>query len=104
MDNCKDQCMLASRVERLEEDFQKEKEARHETHKEFYTRIRELEKAQSVNKEKLDNIEGKIDGVDEKLDALLAKPGKRWESIVAAAISAIVSGIVVFMLARFGLQ
>lgn len=103
MESCKENCMLVARVERLEEDLQKEKETRHETHKEFYNRIRELEKVQSVNQEKLDNIEGKIDGMDGKLDTLLEKPGKRWESVVAAVIAALAGGIVTFILVNVGL-
>ena len=52
-----------------------------------------------MNQEKLETIEGKIDSMDGKLDTLLAKPGKRWESIVAAVISAVVAGVVGFFLA-----
>lgn len=103
MESCKENCMLVARVDRLEEDLQKEKETRHETHKEFYSRIRELEKAQSVNQEKLDQIEGKIDGMDGKLDTLLSKPGKRWESVVAAVIAALAGGIMTFILVNVGL-
>ena len=102
MADCENNCALAARVDRLETDLAQEKKARHETHKEFYNRIRELEKVQSVNKEKLDNIEVKIDGMDGKLDALLSKPGKRWEAIVAAVISAVVAGVVGFVLAFVG--
>ena len=102
MPDCENNCALAARVDRLEIDLENEKKTRHETHKEFYNRLREVEKAQSVNKEKLDNIEGKIDGMDGKLDALLSKPGKRWEAIVAAVISAVVAGVVGFVLANVG--
>lgn len=102
MENCKDQCMLAGRVDRLEKDMAEEKRSRQESHKEFYRRLRDLENNQSVNQEKLETIEGKIDGMGEKLDTLLEKPGKRWEAIVAAVISAVVAGVVGFFLAGVG--
>lgn len=102
MEKCNDQCMLAGRVDRLEKDMAEEKKARQESHKEFYRRIRDLENNQAVNQEKLETIEGKIDGMDGKLDTLLAKPGKRWESIVAAVVSALVAGIMGFFLAGLG--
>lgn len=102
MEKCSDQCMLAGRVDRLEKDMAEEKKSRQEAHKEFYRRIRDLENDQAVNKEKLETIEGKIDSMDGKLDTLLAKPGKRWESIVAAVISALAAGMVGFFLAGVG--
>ena len=99
MESCKDQCMLAGRVDRLEKDMAEEKKSRRESHEEIYRRLRDLETNQAVNKEKLETIEGKIDSMDGKLDTLLAKPGKRWEAIVAAVISAVVAGVVGFFLA-----
>lgn len=51
---------------------------------------------------RLGNIEGRIDGMDGKLDTLLEKPRKRWEAIVAAVISAVVAGVVGFFLAGVG--
>lgn len=103
MPDCEKNCVLASRVDRLEEDMKAEKESRQKSHKEFYDRIRTLENNQAVSKEKLETIETKLDGVDGKLDTLLAKPGKRWETVVVAIISAVASGLAVFVLTRIGL-
>lgn len=103
MPECENNCALAARVERLEDDLKTEKDRRQKTHKEFYDRIQALENRQSVNQEKLETIESKIDSMDGKLDALLQKPGKRWEAVVAAAISAVVAGLAAYLLARVGL-
>lgn len=103
MPDCEKNCVLAARVDRLEEDMKYEKESRQKAHKEFYSRIRELENNQAVSKEKLETIENKIDGLDGKMDTLLSKPGKRWEAVIAAVISAVVAGLVGFVLATMGL-
>ena len=103
MSDCEKNCVLAARVDRLEEDMKAEKESRQKSHKDFYDRIRALENNQAVSKEKLDTIENKLDGLDGKMDTLLAKPGKRWEAVVAAIISAVASGLVVFALTKIGL-
>ncbi len=103
MPDCEKNCVLAARVDRLEEDIRSEKESRQKAHKEFYERIRDLESNQAVSKEKLETIENKIDGLDGKMDTLLSKPGKRWEAVVAAVISAVVGGLIVFVMTKIGL-
>ena len=54
--------------------------------------------------EQLSNMNKNIEKLLVKQEVCDAKPAKRWESVVAAAISAIVSGLVVFLLTRVGLQ
>ena len=103
MPDCEKNCVLAARVDRLEEDMKSEKENRQKTHLEIYDRLRKVESDQAVSRTKLDTIENKLDGLDGKMDTLLAKPGKRWEAVVAAIISAVASGLVVFALTKIGL-
>ena len=103
MPDCEKNCVLASRVDRLEEDIRSEKESRQKDHKEYYDLIRDMESNQAVSKEKLETIENKIDGLDGKMDTLLSKPGKRWEAVVAAVISAVVGGLIVFVMTKIGL-
>ena len=47
----------------------------------------------------LQSTEKKVDGVRIEVDEIKSKPGKRWETIIAAVIT----GIVGFLLARFGI-
>ena len=55
-----------------------------------------LEKQQMA----LQSTEKKVDGVKNDVDEIKAKPTKRWETIIAALIT----GVVGFLLAKFGLK
>lgn len=48
----------------------------------------------------LSSTEKKVDSVKLDVDEIKAKPAKRWDTIIAA----IITGIVGFLLARFGLK
>ena len=103
MPDCEKNGVLAARVDRLEEDMKSEKENRQKTHSEIYDRLRKVESDQAVSRTKLDTITDKLDSLDGKMDTLLSKPGKRWEAVIAAVISAVVAGLVGFVLATMGL-
>ena len=103
MPDCEKNCVLAARVDRLEEDMKSEKENRQKTHSEIYDRLRKVESDQAVSRTKLDTITDKLDSLDGKMDTLLSKPGNRWEAIVAAVISAVVGGLIVFVMTKIGL-
>lgn len=103
MPDCEKNCVLAARVDRLEEDMKSEKENRQKTHSEIYDRLRKVESDQAVSRTKLDTITDKLDSLDGKIDTLLSKPGKRWEAVIAAVISAVVGGLIVFVMTKIGL-
>lgn len=48
----------------------------------------------------LSSTEKKVDSVKSDVDEIKAKPAKRWDVIIAA----IITGVVGFLLARFGLK
>ena len=97
--DCENSCILKSRVDRLEKDMASEKEARSKSYAEFYSRLNKLESAQAVNVTKLDTIVDKLDDITARLVAMEGKPGKRWETVVAA----IITGVVGFLLAKAGM-
>lgn len=103
MPDCEKNCVLAARVDRLEEDMKSEKENGQKTHSEIYDRLRKVESDQAVSRTKLDTITDKLDSLDGKMDTLLSKPGKRWEAVIAAVISAVVGGLIVFVMTKIGL-
>lgn len=103
MPDCEKNCVLAARVDRLEEDMKSEKENRQKTRSEIYDRLRKVESDQAVSRTKLDTITDKLDSLDGKMDTLLSKPGKRWEAVIAAVISAVVGGLIVFVMTKIGL-
>jgi len=51
----------------------------------------------------LEPLTKKMDALSEKVDALEAKPGKRWEGIVDKAIWAVCAAVIAFLLGRIGL-
>ena len=87
--------LLEKRIADLEKDREKQTAFRESYYAEQRARIkRDAE------------LDAKISSMDEKLDKLVswqegqqAKPAKRWESVIAA----IITGVVGFLLARFGM-
>lgn len=50
------------------------------------------------------NTGEKIDKLTGEVDEIKKKPGKKWEAVVTVAITAIVTGVVTFLLTRMGLS
>ncbi|MCI7152856.1 MAG: hypothetical protein MR952_10515 [Flavonifractor plautii] len=100
VNDCGNNCTLKTRVDRLEKDFEAEKETNSQRHAEFYARIGKLEQVQAVSGTRLDTIMDKLDSIALDLTALKEKPSKRWETVVAALIT----GVVGYLLAAIGLH
>ena len=98
-----DVMLLSSKVSRLEDDLKEERIKRGNADKELDGRLRKLENGMAVSDTKLNTILDKLQDMSDKVDGLLSKPGKRWEAVVAAIISALVGGVIAFLLARVGL-
>lgn len=98
MDNQREhECVMQARIEALEDKFDRTRD----THKEFYDRIRELEKNDAVRDEQYGTIIDKLDGLTQTVQVITAKPGKRWDAVVDklifAAIGAAIPIILQFM-------
>ena len=99
-ENCNPKdCPLTTRVEALE----RENDRHTETHKEIFARLNEVERTNAVQEAHYTTILDKLDKLTAKVEALEAKPGKRWESIVEKAIWAVAAAVIAFLLARVGL-
>ena len=61
------------------------------------TTVEVLALEQKNTGEKIDKLTGEVDEIKEK-------PGKKWEAVVTVAITAIVTGVVTFLLTRMGLS
>lgn len=61
------------------------------------TTVEVLALEQKNTGEKIDKLTGEVDEIKEK-------PGKKWELVVTVAITAIVTGVVTFLLTRMGLN
>lgn len=61
------------------------------------TTVEVLALEQKNTGEKIDKLTGEVDEIKEK-------PGKRWESVMMVVITAVVTGVVTFLLTRMGLS
>lgn len=61
------------------------------------TTVEVLALEQKNTGEKIDKLTGEVDEIKEK-------PGKKWELVVTVAITAIVTGVVTFLLTRMGMS
>ena len=98
-EKCSDNCPLVSRVEALE----RINEQHSSTHREIFGRLNEVEKDNAVQNTQYKTILEKLDTLTAKVEALEAKPGKRWEGLVEKAIWAVAAAVIAFLLARVGL-
>lgn len=99
-ENCNHRdCPLISRVEALEQENRRHSE----THEKIYDRLRKVEEDNAVQSEQYKTILDKLDTLTQKVDALEAKPGKRWESLAEKAIWAVCAAVIAFLLGRVGL-
>lgn len=96
MPDC-EKCPYLSRIERLEQDMDKNRES----HSEFWDRINSLEKGKELNLEKITQALEKIKSVDAKIDRLsdqitklVSAPSENWNTITKTTITAVVSAIV----------
>ena len=60
--------------------------------------------ALQVMSQRMGTMDGEIKEVRKDIKALVDKPAKRWEAIVAAAIGAIVAGLIAYAFFKLGLK
>lgn len=65
--------------------------------------LHELATSMAVMAEKQGAISDNVDKLNEKVDTLEEKPGKRWEAIVDKVIWAVLAAVIAFILGRVGL-
>ncbi len=65
--------------------------------------LHELATSMAVMAEKQGAISDNVDKLNEKVDTLEEKPGKRWEAIVDKVIWAVLAAVIAFILGRIGL-
>lgn len=98
-DNCNpSDCPVSARVDTLEKEFDRYRSSSSDTHRQMFERIGALEQSGATLKTKLDGMDEKLDGIAEKVDELKDKPGKRWESLVGYALSALAGAFMAWIL------
>jgi len=99
-EKCNEPC---PELERLSSRLNELQAQNSDTHKEIFTRMNKLERQEAVQEVQYSTILEKLDSLTGKVDALEAKPGKRWEAIVEKAVWAVCAAVIAFLLARIGL-
>lgn len=101
-DNCND-CPVSARVDGLEKEFDRYRDASSKTHKEMFDRLNSLEQTKSV-------IQTRLDSIDAKLDKLVAwrevqddKPNKFLDKLKDNAAWMVLAALIGAILARWGL-
>lgn len=107
MQECKEAC---PQLDKLEKEVHNLRDQNSEAHREIFKRLKDLEIINAVQDErynatmdKLDEISTKQDALGEKIGAIEAKPGKRWDGIVDKAVWAVLAAVIAFLLGRIGL-
>ncbi len=67
------------------------------------TSVEVMVKEQSHQTEAIERIEKNVEKLDNKVEVLEHKPGKRWESVVEKIIMLLVGAVIAFLLAKIGL-
>lgn len=68
-----------------------------------HTTLQQLATSVAVMAEQLKTMNTNVTSLNEKVDLLEKKPGKRWESIVEKVIWAVAAAVIAFMLGKMGL-
>lgn len=98
-EKCPDNCPLVPRVDALE----RANEQHGSTHREIFSRLKDVEKENAVQDAHYKNINSKLDELTIMVKDLSGKAGKRWESLVEKALWAVVAAVIAFLLAKIGL-
>ena len=98
-------CPMDIRIGKLEEELRELREHSSGSRANIYERLNRLEQAEASTDARYTSIMDEL--ADQKkelkeirdcLNELRYKPGQRWETAVAAAISALVSGVAAFLI------
>lgn len=103
MADCIQNCPVAGRVDALEGQLDEYQAQNSSSHKEVFSRLNALEKAEAVQNVHYDAIIAKLDNLTHKVCNLEQKPAKRWEALVGDIIKLVVAAVVGYFLARAGL-
>lgn len=101
MDNCNpNNCPLEPRVEALE----RSNEQHSQTHRELFRRMNEVERDNAVQAAQYNAITDTLGEIKATVEAVAAKPGKRWESTTGEIIKFLIQAVLVIAAVKIGLM
>ena len=93
-------CVSITRVEALERAMERDHEERSRAHEKIYARLGELERGMTAVTTQYSQIISQLATMSADINALKDTPRRRWDIVIAA----ILTGVVGYLLARFGVR
>lgn len=79
-------------------ELQKDAERNSKQHKEFYNEISNMKQGMAVSDERYNNLLSVMNEVKTAVSDLKEKPAKKWDSVSMYVITAIIGGVIGFLL------
>ena len=102
MDTCKHEVEFARKLAALEAVY-KSLSDRTDKLEGLVETVHELATSMKLVADKQSELTDHIGSLDQKLEDIKERPAKRWESVVDKALTAVVSVVIGFILARLGI-
>lgn len=90
---CSNECKNEYRFKQIEEKLRKNSD----DHKEFFKRIEAVEKDMTESQSDRKHINEKLEKIDSNVEILMMKPISRYETVVTSILTAVVGGIIGFI-------
>lgn len=94
MEKCETSCVNEHRILSLEEDIKRNQH----THKEFYDRFEKINGEMVGYEHDMSYLKTTLGQVSVDVKEIKEKPTKRWDTAVASGITAIIGGIIGFLI------
>ena len=89
-----DNCIHESEIQELKKDMERNSTA----HREFYDSFKKLEVKQGVADNTISNIFSVMNEIKDDVKELKDKPIKKWDSVTTYAITALIGGIIGYII------
>lgn len=96
--NCENGCVNEHRISTIEHELEELRKKNSNDNKEFYNRIELLEKENALLKKDIEHIKETMDEMNENIKTLMQQPAKRYDTIVASVITAIIGAVIGFIM------
>lgn len=96
--SCENGCVNEHRLNTIEHELDEIRRKSSNDNKEFYSRIEFLEKENALLKRDIEHIKETMDEMNENIKTLMQRPQKRYDAIIASAITAVIGGVIGFIM------
>lgn len=90
---CSNECKNEYRFKQIEEKLRKNSD----DHEKFFDRIEKIEKDMTESRSDRKHINEKLEKIDSNVETLMMKPISRYETVVTSILTALVGGLIGFI-------